>query len=265
MIKSKVDINIDEVISVAREAGRRILEVYDQKELFVEYKEDSSPLTLADKVSHELIADRLKSLYPEIPILSEEDVVGYETRKGWGRFWLVDPLDGTKEFIKRNGEFTVNIALIEGDAPVLGVIYVPVTGELFYARKGEGSYKIDGAGRKTKLSVVKEIAKSGLKVVASRSHKTKELEDYVEELRSRYTDIEYVSSGSSLKFCLVAEGKAHIYPRLGPTMEWDTAAGQIIAQESGGTVRDVLTKNSLAYNKKDLLNNYFIVGIPGLL
>jgi 3'(2'), 5'-bisphosphate nucleotidase len=261
VIKSKVDINIDEVMYVAREAGCRILEVYGQKELFVEHKEDSSPLTLADKVSHELIASKLRSLYPEIPILSEEDVVPYEARKGWEYFWLVDPLDGTKEFIKRNGEFTVNMALIRGDRPIFGVIYAPARDELFYAMKGEGAYKIDAGGKRLRI-VPAGILKDTLMVVASRSHKTKELEDYMAHLKTICKAIEYVSSGSSLKFCLVAEGKAHIYPRLGPTMEWDTAAGQIIVEEAGGAVVDAATGEPVRYNREFLVNASFLVGAP---
>lgn len=265
MLDTIQDVNIEDVIKIAREAGQKILDIYGQENLFVEHKKDLSPLTLADKKSHDLIAARLKKLYPSIPVLSEEDVVPYEVRKDWNVFWLVDPLDGTKEFIKRNGEFTVNIALIHGERAILGVIYIPVKDEVYYAEKTKGSYKIDRAGSKTRLSVIKDALKDKIIVVASRSHMTKELEEYVEDLKNYYKVIDYISAGSSLKFCLVAEGKAHIYPRLGPTMEWDTASGQVIVEEAGGSTIDIKERGALTYNKSDLHNNFFISGVMAVI
>ena len=259
MQDTKKAVNIENVIAIAREAGERILDIYDKEELFVEYKEDASPLTQADKASHDLIVGRLKALTPDIPILSEEDVVPYEKRKDWKVFWLVDPLDGTKEFIKRNGEFTVNIALIEDKAPVMGVIGVPVSGDMYYAVKGEGAFKITKDGKKVPIHVIREQHKDKVTVVASRSHKTKELEEYVEGLKKRYKSVEYISAGSSLKFCLIAEGKAHIYPRLGPTMEWDTAAGQVLAERAVAVVISAGSREALQYNKRELLNPSFMV------
>lgn len=251
-------IDISCILAIAKEAGEKIMAVYNGKEYFVESKDDSSPLTMADKASHVFIKDSLEKFYSGIPILSEEGgYVPYEERKKWRHFWLVDPLDGTKEFIKRNGEFTVNIALMHDNKPVLGVIYAPAKGEAFYAIKGSGAYKIDGDGTRGRLSTT-TAPNGSVTIVASRSHKTPELENYVEGLKKRYGNIDYVSSGSSLKFCLVAEGKAHIYPRLGPTMEWDTAAGQVIVEEANGKVRATGSESSLKYNKENLLNPNFI-------
>ena len=253
-------VDMDTVIRIADEAGRKILEVYSREDLFVEYKDDKSPLTMADRLSHEHISSELKRLYPDIPIISEEQKdIPWEDRKDWDYFWLVDPLDGTKEFIKRNGEFTVNIALILDKKPFLGVIYVPVKNEFYYAVRGEGAYKIDKNGNREKIPQKRTLPEGEIKVVASRSHKSKEVEEYVEQLKKIFPEVDYVSSGSSLKLCLVGEGKAHIYPRLGPTMEWDTGAGQIIAEEAGGVVEDYETKKEMEYNKKILRNNFFIV------
>lgn len=258
MDAGKANIDIEKIIMIAREAGGKIMDVYKNENLFVEKKEDSSPITLADKLSNSLITERLKEQYPEIPILSEEEIVEYEKRKDWRLFWLVDPLDGTKEFISRNGEFTVNIALISGKEPVLGVIYVPVKDEAYYAVKGSGAYKIERDGRKARLKAA-ECVKDSITVAASRSHNTKETEEYIAELRKKFKRVDYISAGSSLKFCLVAEGRAHVYPRFGPTMEWDTAAGQIIAEEAGGRVLDMVTNKSIIYNSRGLKNNSFVV------
>ncbi|RLJ70434.1 3'(2'),5'-bisphosphate nucleotidase [Hydrogenivirga caldilitoris] len=257
-----------DVINIALKAGEEILKVYEGN-MSVDYKEDRTPLTEADRRSHRVIVKSLKSLTPEIPILSEEGKdIPYEERKGWREFWLVDPLDGTKEFIKKNGEFTVNIALVENREPVAGVVYAPAKNLLFFARKGEGAYKI-----KVNCSSLDEISieraerlplyrnnsfQKPLRVIASRSHMNEETKAFIEKLKSKVGEIELLSAGSSLKFCLVAEGKAEIYPRLGPTMEWDTAAAHIIATESGCEVR-TLNGEPLTYNKEDLRNPYFIV------
>ncbi|MCM8761418.1 MAG: 3'(2'),5'-bisphosphate nucleotidase CysQ [Candidatus Omnitrophica bacterium] len=253
-------IKVEEVITIAREAGEKILDIYRRQELFVEHKEDSSPLTLADKLSHDFIESRLKALYPNIPIVSEEDVVPYEVRQNWNVFWLIDPLDGTREFIMRNEEFTINIALIEDGAPVVGVIGVPIYRDIYYALKDRGAFKIAGDGRRKRIRISDETPKDKIIVAVSRSHRTEELEEYVEGLKKLYNRVEYILVGSSLKFCLIAEGKAHVYPRLGPTMGWDTAAGQLIAEEAGVMVIDAHTRRRLSYNKVELVNGPFIAG-----
>jgi 3'(2'), 5'-bisphosphate nucleotidase len=248
------DINISNICALAQKAGKAILQVYNG-EITVEIKDDNSPLTAADKASHEIIAAGLKALTPNIPILSEEGRdIPYEERKHWKRFWLVDPLDGTKEFIKRNGEFTVNIALIEGNAPVFGVVYVPVQGKMYVGIVGEGAFLQEGDGESRKIQVRKPDSEAGLTVVMSRSHPSPELQEYLKDIKAA----EALPVGSSLKLCAVAEGKADLYPRLGPTMEWDTGAGQAVVQAAGGTVL-MLEGQPLPYNKENLLNPYFIV------
>lgn len=270
------------VVKAAYEAGRKILEIYQSGMDFnVERKSDNSPLTIADKSSHEIIRAALMPL--GIPFMSEEGrLIPYEERSRWSRYWLVDPLDGTKEFIKRNGEFTVNIALIEGREPVMGVIYVPVTDTLYFAGKGEGSFKLQdfsrvysqiwgseslgsADGEDFLITFAEQLPLAGrngggtYRVVGSRSHVTPELENYVDELRREQGEVEFVSAGSSLKFCLVAEGRADRYPRLGPTMEWDTAAGQVIAECAGARVEEYESGTVLCYNKENLLNPWFVV------
>ncbi len=254
------NIDTEKIISLAKKAGEKVLEVYNDEEIAVQYKEGDFPLTLADQKSQDIIKNSLKELYPEIPILAEEEKeITYEERKDWPTFWLVDPLDGTKEFVNKIPEFTVNIALIYQNKPILGVIYTPATDVTFTSKIGAGAFKIDSAGNKERLEIKKEEDINKLKIIASRFHKTKELEDYVEKLKQKYKEVDYVSIGSSLKFCLIAENKAHIYPRLAPTMEWDTAAGQLIVEESGGKVIDLKTNQPMLYNKESLVNNYFIV------
>lgn len=248
------------VVEAARRAGRAILEVYTS-DFDVEHKDDKSPLTLADKRSHDVIAGCLAALNNGIPVLSEEGKdIPYDERKAWEYFWLIDPLDGTKEFIKRNGEFTVNIALIHQDRPVLGVIYVPVADVLYYGHEGAGSFMEKG-GKTVKLP--SEGPCKRFTIVGSRSHASQELKDFVEEMKKKYGDAEFISSGSSLKLCLVAEGRADIYPRLGPTMEWDTAAGQVIAEQAGCVVRRHDTGEPLMYNKANLVNPWFVVRNAG--
>jgi len=243
----------DSLVAMAKEAGYAVLDVYDST-FHVEYKSDRSPLTEADKRSHEIIAARLGEVSPDTPVLSEEGKgVSYEDRMNWERFFLVDPLDGTKEFINRNGEFTVNIALIEGNSPVLGVVHVPVQGVTYFAVKGKGAFRQKGDGAPERISV-READKDGLVVVASRSHPSPELEVFLSKIRVR----ERVSRGSSLKFCIVAEGGADIYPRLGPTWEWDTAAGHAVVEEAGGSVTDI-EGEPLLYNKESLKHAGFVV------
>lgn len=238
---------IDILIATAHQAGNRILDIYNDESLFknIELKNDHSPLTLADKCSHEIIAKILETHFPDIPIISEEgQSTDYNIRKTWNRFWLVDPLDGTKEFIKRNGEFTVNIALIENNRPVAGVIQVPVSGEVYYA-DASGAYKISPGQPPKKLQVNNKT--TGLIATGSRSHAGEGGDDFL----SKYDIASFISAGSSLKFCYVAEGKADIYYRNVPTMEWDTAAGQVIVEKAGGSV------SGLSYNKENLLNGNF--------
>ncbi len=250
---------LTELNLTAKEAGKKILEIYNDESRFqvVDFKADDSPLTQADKAAHEVITSRLAALTPDIPVLSEEGGHhDYESRKDWTKFWLVDPLDGTKEFIKRNGEFTVNIALIDQGKAVMGVVYVPVQDLTYYAAQGQGAFKQAGEEEAEKISVSSfGMNDEGLRIVCSRSHMSAEVEAYIEQFEAPQT----VSMGSSLKLVLVAEGKADIYPRLGPTMEWDTAAAHAIVQEAGGEVIDHESKQTLVYHKENLLNPYFIV------
>ena len=247
-------INIEKVCEIARAAGAAIMEIY-AGDHSVEFKADQSPLTAADKASHDVIMAGLLQHFPEIPILSEEGRnIPYAERKGWQRFWLVDPLDGTKEFIKRNGEFTVNIALIEGGRVVAGVVYVPAQDRIFFGRVGEGAWRAVDGGEAVAIKVRKADPVAGLTVVMSRSHPSPELADYLQNI----TVSEALPVGSSLKFCVVAEGRADLYPRLGPTMEWDTAAGQAVVEAAGGTVKKV-DGSPLSYNKENLLNPFFVV------
>ena len=237
-------------------AGRAILDVYNT-DFSVDYKDDNSPLTKADRLSHDIIIEGLAGAFSDIPVISEEagQQEDYKTRAKWSSFWLVDPLDGTKEFIKKNGEFTVNIALIEDSYPVMGVIYVPVTGVLYYASRGGGAWRrTPGVSGDEQIHAKQIVPDKPMVVVQSRSHPSEELERYLET----FSIDSVVSAGSSLKFCLVAEGRAHIYPRLGPTMEWDTAAGQAIVEEAGGRVLD-MDGRRFSYNKESLKNSYFIV------
>jgi len=246
------------LIDIAKKAGDKILEVYGNEALFdrVDFKTDDSPLTLADQYAHLYIVEHLAKLTPDIPILSEEAAdIPYETRNTWTRFWLVDPLDGTKEFIKRNGEFTVNIALVENGHSTLGVVYVPVQDLLYYGYKGGGAFVSTKGAEPIRIqSASFEMEDESLRIVCSRSHMSKPVEEYISKLNSPQT----VSMGSSLKFMLLAEGKADIYPRLAPTMEWDTGAAQIIVEEAGGSVINNETGSKLIYNKPILRNPHFI-------
>lgn len=244
-------------IKAALDAGRDIMEIYDDPEadFGIERKADNSPLTRADKAAHARIMTYLEPT--GIPVLSEEGAhLPYDERRTWQRLWIVDPLDGTKEFIKRNGEFTVNIALVEDCAPVMGVIYVPVKQQLYYGIVGEGATKEEDGVRS---SLPLPAGERAFTVVASRSHLSAETADFIDNLRREHPDLELVSSGSSLKICLVAEGRADIYPRHAPTMEWDTAAGDAIARAAGREVVDATTDEPLRYNKEDLHNPWFVV------
>ena len=244
------------VIAIARDAGAAILEIYaNEADFNVEMKSDDSPLTKADRAANKVICDGLEALPQHFPIISEENkAIPYEERKDFERFWLVDPLDGTKEFIKRNGEFTVNIALVEGQQPVFGVVYAPVLDEVYWAIKGQGAWMSRGEAITTLKALPFQLSDTGLKVVCSRSHLNEGTQAFIDGLHQP----EKVSRGSSLKFLLMAKGDAHVYPRLGPTMEWDTGAAQIVLEEAGGSVIDEETKKPLRYNKENLLNPYFI-------
>jgi len=234
----------------AREAGKKILEIYESGDFSVEAKADNSPLTLADKASHQAIVEHLEKT--ELPILSEEGRdVSYDERKHWEYFWMIDPLDGTKEFIKKNGEFTVNIALINRHKPVMGVVYPPVLNEMYTAIEGKGA-KLNGDPISTSG---KSLNDESLKAVASRSHMNEATQMFVDRLKNP----QIVSKGSSLKLLMVATGQADVYPRFGPTMEWDTAAAHIVVEEAGGQVLLTDQSATLSYNKQNLLNPYFLV------
>lgn len=256
-------------INASIEAGKEILKVYASDDFQVEKKGDNSPLTLADRNAHNKIMEYLEPT--NIPVLSEEGAeIPFEERKAWGQLWIVDPLDGTKEFIKRNGEFTVNIALVEKGEAVFGVIYVPVTNELYVGIKNLGSFKFTADSSFDVSMDFSELLKQGAKlplnvdrpftVVASRSHLSEETQDYINELKKDHADLIFISKGSSLKLCAVAEGLADVYPRFAPTMEWDTAAGQAIVEAMGGKVTQI-DGSPLTYNRENLLNPWFIVSI----
>lgn len=249
------------LLDIATAAGKRILEVYDS-EFEVEHKADHSPLTLADRVAHDLIVSRLTDLQPRLPVLSEESAgVDYQQRAQWSRYWLVDPLDGTREFVNRNGEFTVNIALIEGDSAVLGVVHTPVKALCHWAVSGQGAYRRHGADADEKIRV-RDYFGGRATVVASRSHAHRALAQFTDRLQQREGPYDTISMGSALKLCLIAEGQGDVYPRLGPTSEWDTAAAQCVVEEAGGAVTDC-TGERLGYNKPSLLNPWFIVSGTG--
>jgi 3'(2'), 5'-bisphosphate nucleotidase len=245
---------IDQVIIIAKAAGDAIMQVYST-DFNVERKDDNSPLTLADLVAHQVIIQALSKLTPDIPILSEEsDSISYETRTRWRQYWLIDPLDGTREFVKRNGEFTVNIALIVNQLPVLGVVYAPVTGLLYFASVGQCAYKQLGTSTPKRIHTRALNLKQPI-VAGSRSHSNEKMQQFMRNLE-QVTGLspELISMGSSLKICLVAEGLADVYPRLGATSEWDTAAAHCVLQEAGGDIVD-MTNQSLRYNTKDSLLN----------
>jgi 3'(2'), 5'-bisphosphate nucleotidase len=247
---------LESTLDIAIRAGQKILEIYE-KDFEVDFKVDGSPLTLADQSAHALIQAALEKLDPLIPVLSEESTQAvFQQRLSWNKFWLVDPLDGTKEFVKRNGEFTVNIALIENGEPILGVVHTPVKDVSHYAATGLGSFK-KLSDNSTSPLAVKTATKNKIVMVASRSHSGPEVSEYQQNIEMEYGQIEIASMGSSLKICLVAEGAADIYPRLGPTSEWDTAAAHCVLEMAGGRLTD-LTGERLKYNKPDILNPWFL-------
>ena len=245
-----------EVIAIARQAGQAILEVYyETAEVAVEHKADNSPLTLADRRANQIICEGLERLATVFPILSEENkTIPYADRKDYDYYWLVDPLDGTKEFIKRNGEFTVNIALVHQQRSVMGVVYAPDLDEMYWAARGQGAFRHQN-GVDTRLQAKEfQLDDEGLRLVCSRSHLIEATQAFVD----RFRQPELVASGSSLKFLLIATGRADIYPRLAPTMEWDTGAAQIVLEEAGGQVLNDEDQQPLRYNKEYLLNPHFV-------
>ncbi len=258
-------INLSDIETIAKEAGKIIMEIY-QRDFKIDYKDDKSPLTEADTKSNEIICSKLQELYPNISILSEENkIIDYEERKDWKYYWCIDPIDGTKEFIKKNDEFTVNIALINKNTPVLGVVYAPAIDKMYIAKKNEGAFL---NGEKLPLAKKKKV----FTVVASKSHLSEETQIFIDDLKVKHLNLQADSKGSSLKLCMVADGSADIYPRIAPTMEWDTAAAHAIVLEAGKNVYQYdenisalyyLEKDKnlkvMAYNKENLLNPYFVV------
>ena len=253
---------LDQVISIARQAGDSILEIYhDEAGFNTETKADASPVTDADHAAHRIMFPALEQIDNEVPVLSEEGhLPAYEERALWHRYWIIDPLDGTKEFIKRNGEFTINIGLIENGVPTLGVVHVPVLNVTYAGAKGLGAFKLKGASQQAiQVCKVPANGERAIQVVASRSHGSEAVEQCIEKLQKAFGSVERKSMGSSLKLCLVAEGEADLYPRLAPTSEWDTAAAQAVVEAAGGVVLDN-TLQELRYNTKaDILNPHFYV------
>lgn len=265
-------------LRAAVEAGKAVLDVY-HSDFAVDHKEDNSPLTLADRRAHDIITNCLA--VTDIPVLSEEGRdIPFQERREWKRLWIIDPLDGTKEFVKRNGEFTINIALIDNCEPVMGVIFVPVKSVLYFGARGLGAYVLEdhdvitaiGAGDVQDIDAVLASAvalpratapRAAIKIVGSRSHLTDEVKAFVEKMREKHGEVEFASAGSSLKICLVAAGEADIYPRLGPTMEWDIAAGQAIAENAGARFYCHGTNQPMVYNRENLKNPWFVVESPG--
>lgn len=265
-------IDIKEITNIALEAGKAVMEIY-KEDFAVEFKEDYSPLTQADLKANEIICNFLEKKYPSIPIMSEENQeVPYEVRKDWQYYWCIDPIDGTKEFVKKNGEFTVNIALIHKDTPVLGVVYAPAMKKLYYAKKGEGAFGaiLNDAFlilNEERLPIIKN-SKDAMVIMASNSHLSEKTKTFIDNLTSNIQNSKLIKMGSSLKLCMIATGEADIYPRLSPTMEWDTAAADAIVRESGKmtyqynskfTMQNLKLEIPLVYNKENLLNPWFVV------
>ncbi|HFK1529155.1 3'(2'),5'-bisphosphate nucleotidase [Bacillus thuringiensis] len=259
-------INMEEILEVTLKAGQKILDIYSNKEIIVNYKIDNSPVTIADKEAGNIIKDFLGNSYPSIPIVSEEErLTKFEIRKNWKCFWLIDPLDGTKEFLQKKEHFTVNVALIYEGSPIMGIIYAPAMRKLYFASSILGSYKLENISEQKlpnnylskAVSLPCETKNPYLRIITSYSHITSETKDYISKLKDRYGEINIESIGSSLKFCYLAEGSADIYPRLSPTMEWDIGAGQAILECAGGKILDY-SGGILKYNKKSLKNMHFI-------
>ncbi|MBT1442976.1 3'(2'),5'-bisphosphate nucleotidase CysQ [Shewanella sp. JM162201] len=257
MVTLNIDL-LEQLGQIARDAGDAIMQVYGQHDFDISQKSDDSPVTAADLASHGVIVAALSSAFADVPVLSEEAVIPWQTRRHWQEYFLIDPLDGTKEFIKRNGEFTVNIALIRDGEAVAGVVYAPVLGRSYLGARGVGAYlEVDG---KREALVVNAPLRAVPVVVGSRSHQSDAMAGYLNTLGEH----EMLSVGSSLKFCMLAEGRADLYPRLGPTSEWDTAAAQAVLESAGGQVVQFDTNEPLRYNsKEDILNPWFMATAPG--
>lgn len=260
----KLSEELEIAIGAALKAGEAIMEIYNSEDLEVEFKGDDSPLTKADKAAHEIITAYLSS--SSLPILSEEGSnIPFVERKNWNHFWMVDPIDGTKEFIKRNGEFTVNIALIENQKPAIGVVYVPASKDLYFAEGGIGSFKmediesIEDTQKSEPIDLSKSTYPEIFTLVVSKSHMNEQTQQFVDKKEQEFGEIATASFGSSLKICKVAEGYAHCYPRFGPTMEWDTAAAHAVATYAGCNMIAAKSSKPLSYNKENLLNTFFIV------
>lgn len=252
----QLDTLVDPLIDISRRAGAAIMKIYDADNADIEIKQDSSPVTSADLAANAVICESLQMLTPTVPIVSEENKhQPYATRSTYEEHWIVDPLDGTKEFIKRNGEFTVNIALIRGGKPVLGFVYVPVSGDLYYGGVDIGAYRINKYGEKTRIGATAiQLSQPGLRVVTSRSHMSDETEQWIAQL----THAEVQRKGSSLKITSIAAGEADLYPKIGPTMEWDTAAADAVLRAAGGSITQLSNGKPLDYNKPDLTNPHFL-------
>jgi len=247
-------IDIEDIKYIAVKSGNAVLNIYNQ-DFDVEYKDDNSPVTKADLEANRIILEGLTKLYLDIPILSEEtDLVDYEIRKHWEYYWCIDPLDGTKEFVKRNGEFTINIGLIHKGNPVLGVVFAPMLNELYYAKKGYGAFK---NGYELPF-IINDTPKEYISVASSRSHKSDKAQKFIDNLRNETEELIIFEQGSSLKFCLLAEGMIDIYPRFSPIQEWDTAASHCILLESGKNILNYETGKQITYNKKSMLQPWFI-------
>lgn len=259
-------LNIDplKVCDIAYLAGQAIMAIYETN-FEVQHKEDKSPLTEADLAANAIIKEELAKLTPDIPVLSEESLVDWDVRKQWKTLWIVDPLDGTKEFVNRTDEFTVNIALVENDQPILGVVFAPALDVMYYASNSNGAYKMSGFGPPVRIYARERQNTDAITIVGSRSHQSDAMNNFMNDLSCMNNQVDFVKAGSALKFCLVAEGVADMYPRLAPTSEWDTAAGHVIVRESGkrvyrydseGRLNDA--QDELVYNKQQLLNPWFI-------
>ncbi len=253
--------DVQAIISLSKQAAERILSIYNQPSFVVHHKSDRSLLTQADLESQAIICEGLKKLYPSIPIVSEESTEfhDYAARKDWETFFLVDPLDGTKEFVHRNDEFTINIALIHQGQPILGVIHAPALDVIYYAERGRGAYKIT-KNQKIKLPLARSNSQEVFNVAVSRSHSCERTENFIANLRSQGKQVNTLSAGSALKFGLVAEGRVDLYPRFTPTMEWDTAAGHVLINEVGKKITVIESEEPLQYNKINLKNEGFVVG-----
>ena len=246
-----------QVSNIAISAGFKIMEYY-KEDIIVSKKEDNSPITKADLDANDLISRELKKIEKNLPVLSEESLVSWNERKNWDKYWLVDPLDGTKEFINKNDEFTVNISLIENNRPVMGIIYAPALSLLYFAKKNIGSFKIKSSSNINNFEdakAIKVLIKNKSRIIGSRSHSNK---DFISWVKKRFKNYDLIKKGSSLKFCEIAEGQADIYPRFGPTSEWDIAAGHIILEEAGGFIKDTKGNNILYNTKESLINPEFI-------